>query len=362
MNNSSQNFKSIVNGIEETLTHNKFDYQKYIRKLSEITSNSDIQNRFNEHIRGLILAQLSNNRPWRPIMDSLDKLKKVFKNYDASEIEKIDAETLLNDVVSIKCGNRSIKRQIYSLKENIKKFREIESKYDSIDDFIITYSKPTPENVAKLLSDNKSKYKIKNLGFALSMEYLRNVGVEGAKPDIHIIRICGDERLGIFPKSITRENASLMFRQLCQDNNLDATYVDGLMWLFGAKDFGEICSANPKCNLCKLQNVCNYSKKDKINPNPMSSPIHEIKGTAIALPLIKTVSLYPVEEGYEKKIKHYEIEIEYLKTNHFVDENGTEIFRSEQSIFTFKDKEQAEKSKAELIAAWERYHSAAKLL
>ena len=43
---------------------------------------------------------------------------------------------------------------------------------------------------------SEGKYKLKYVGKALAWEYLRNVGVDGAKPDTHLKRILGSNRLG----------------------------------------------------------------------------------------------------------------------------------------------------------------------
>ena len=39
-------------------------------------------------------------------------------------------------------------------------------------------------------------YKLHQVGEALAWEYIRNVGIDGAKPDTHIRRFLGSNRMG----------------------------------------------------------------------------------------------------------------------------------------------------------------------
>ena len=39
-------------------------------------------------------------------------------------------------------------------------------------------------------------YKLHQVGEALAWEYIRNVGIDGAKPDTHIRRFLGSDRMG----------------------------------------------------------------------------------------------------------------------------------------------------------------------
>ena len=89
----------------------------------------------------------------------------------------------------------------------------------------------------------------------------KNVGIIGIKPDVHLLRICGPERLGIF-KSQNLNEVIKSFEELSKETKLSMTYLDNLFWIFGAKDYGEICSSTPKCFECdcELKESCNYPK------------------------------------------------------------------------------------------------------
>jgi uncharacterized protein YdcH (DUF465 family) len=254
--------QTIIEKLKSTLTKNSVDFEKIIKELGqEEAANKRLnghQFTLDDHVKGMIHAMLSNNRPWEPIANNMDNLNEIFLNYDVTKLEKADPQELENQVKSIQCGNRAINPQMKYLKHNINQFKQIQKDYNSIDNFI---EETRFEDVVKLLSDPKSPYKIKQMGPPLTMEYLKNVGIIGIKPDVHLLRICGPERLGIFENQNLNEVIK-SFEELSKETNLSMTYLDNLFWIFGAKDYGEICSATPKCYECdcELRNYCNYPK------------------------------------------------------------------------------------------------------
>lgn len=46
--------------------------------------------------------------------------------------------------------------------------------------------------------------------------------------------------------------------KLSKQADVNMTYLDNLLWIFCAVDYGNICGERPKCNLCNLKNLCNY--------------------------------------------------------------------------------------------------------
>jgi hypothetical protein len=141
-----------------------------------------------------------------------------------------------------------------TLPYNISILEKVSEKYGSIDNFIT--SKPI-EEIAECLSDAKSHYKLKQLGMALTMEYLKNVGLSGMKPDTHLLRICGPERLDIIQETNSKEQLQ-SFERFSKQAGVSTTYLDNLIWIFGANEYGEICSSSPKCHKCVLIELCNY--------------------------------------------------------------------------------------------------------
>lgn len=208
---------------------------------------------FEEHVRGLLYAQLSNQRQWKPIQEKLVEIDGIFFNYDIDKICNTDSLVFVQQLRSIKCGNRSINQQIASLRKNIYTLKHIESKYGDLDSFV---SSDDPYEIGALLS-NKGEYKILYLGIALSMEYLKNVGIEAVKPDVHIRRMLGSQRLGFIAKEFPSEKETIeVMKEISNETHYTLGELDTYLWMYCASGYCEICGTVPKCDLCVLCEQC----------------------------------------------------------------------------------------------------------
>jgi thermostable 8-oxoguanine DNA glycosylase len=93
------------------------------------------------------------------------------------------------------------------------------------------------------------------------MEYLRNVGIEAVKPDQHICRMVGPERLGLTDISPSPEQAEQVLKTVASEANVGPTYLDNILWIFAAKDYAAICTADPRCEIC-LVRTCHKNELD----------------------------------------------------------------------------------------------------
>lgn len=208
---------------------------------------------FEEHLRGFVYAQLSALVSWKKIKENQSRLDEIFCNFDHLQLKEKSAEDLINEITAIKCHNPyTTKNQMRSLKANIETFERIEQDFGSLEKFI-THS--TPSNIIKLLADSNSTYKLKYAGVALVCEYLRNVGMDIIKPDVHIKRIASAERLNL----ITAKNDYKIideFQELAQVIGISQVQMDYLLWNYCSKDYGEVCTATPKCDVCVIKKYC----------------------------------------------------------------------------------------------------------
>lgn len=208
---------------------------------------------FAEHLRGLIYAQLSNQRPWYQVQTQLPFIDTIFYDYDTDKILQQDYHYFVREIRKIKCGNISIEKQMQSLPENILRLREIEQWHGDLDHFVQMY---TPDRVAKLLSSDK-KYKIKYVGFALALEYLRNVGINEIKPDVHIKRIISNRRLSLVDKEEPSEIEAInAIKLLSKESGYSVAEIDAYLWLYCATGYCNICGAEPQCCKCNIVSYC----------------------------------------------------------------------------------------------------------
>ena len=211
-----------------------------------------------EHVEGMILALISGQNEWYRVERQLPNIKRLFFDYNPKEIVKYDGGYFYKGLRSLGSTGRFTERQVAEVNHNIKVFETIESDFGSVDAFLV--SRPVNE-IVKKLSDPKSEYKLNQMRVALVCEYLRNVGIDTAKPDEHMRRMLGSGRLGVSNKENATENEVINeFYRLAKETGMWAADLDYLFWCYCAEEKGEVCSKNPKCSKCVLRDECHMFK------------------------------------------------------------------------------------------------------
>ena len=207
-----------------------------------------------EHIAALVYAQLTNQTKWRRIVPHLAEIDELFFNYNPDEILKRPGAYFAQGIFALKCGNISTKAQMNALHKNVGTMLSIVNAYGSMDAFVT--SAPA-QVIVSLLSDAKSKYKMTMLGEALAWEYIRNVGIDGCKPDTHLRRFLGNARMGNSAGDIAApEEAIAQVEAISKETGLSLASIDNIIWSYCADDYGEICTATPHCEKCVVRSQC----------------------------------------------------------------------------------------------------------
>ncbi|MBQ8935457.1 MAG: hypothetical protein IJ049_03525 [Oscillospiraceae bacterium] len=211
-----------------------------------------------DHIRGMVYSMLTNQTKWHRVEPHLHEIDRLFFDYDPEMILKTEPAYFREGLFRIKCGNVSTKAQTEALAYNVRNFRKIEKEYVSIDAFITS---DRADIIVQKLSKKSSPYKLKMLGEALVWEYLRNVGIDGAKPDTHLRRFLGANRMGSGENApATVDEVNRQVTELSEETGLSKVEIDNLIWSFCADGFGEVCTASPHCSLCPIRKYCKTSK------------------------------------------------------------------------------------------------------
>lgn len=212
-----------------------------------------------EHIQGMIYSLMSAQTVWANIERNKPNIDRIFFEYNPEKILEKDYTYFVDALGIIRCRSRLTNGQMKVLHENIRTMQRIEKEYGSMDAFV------TSENVERIvekISKAGSKYKIKMMGEALAREYLRNIGVDSGKPDVHMKRIMGSERLAVsgYPEA-SNEEVVAKLQELSNETGLWMSQIDYIFWAYCATDMGEICTANPRCEKCVIRDECARFKK-----------------------------------------------------------------------------------------------------
>ena len=207
-----------------------------------------------EHIAGLVYALLTNQTRWSRIVPHLSEIDELFHHYDPAFIKSKPGSYFEDGLYGMKCGNMSTGKQMDALARNVETFERIVAEYGSMDAFITTAS---PYRIVKKLANSSSKYKLRMVGEALAWEYIRNVGIDGCKPDTHLRRFLGKARMGVSRKDIASVEETLhQVDTLAEATGLRLSVIDNLIWSFCADGYGQVCTDDPHCDKCVIRDHC----------------------------------------------------------------------------------------------------------
>lgn len=211
---------------------------------------------FEDHLRGLIYALLTNQRKWSDVEPKLDKIDKLFFHYDADRILTYNGEYFENGIRQLRCGNLSIKLQMANLNANILTLKKIEKDYGSLDAYVTSNKLDV---IVRELSSGR--YKLKGIGPALAWEYLRNVGIDGAKPDTHLKRFMGSKRMCVSDNiEASDEEVLSEVKRLSVITGLSRFDIDYAIWVYCADGKGQVCTSSPSCDKCVVKDYYRYNK------------------------------------------------------------------------------------------------------
>lgn len=228
--------------------HYLFDLQDYL--ISNVTGfNTELSEAYKrrlrgesfsiqDHIKGLVYAQLTPQQEWHNVVPHLPEIDAIFFNYNPEVIKANTGEYFTSEILKIKCGNRSLAASMNALNSNIQVFEQIQKDYGSLDAFVTS---DAPNKIVKRLSAYDSKYKLKQVGESLAWEYIRNVGIDGAKPDEHLCRFLGADRMGTGKRSPASIKETLQqVESLSIATGLSKMEIDKIIWTFCSNGNGEI--------------------------------------------------------------------------------------------------------------------------
>ncbi len=242
-----QQFEEII----KTMDVSNYDYNNDLAEILKNVNRRAQGKQFSlqEHAKALILAMLTSQRVWADIQRKMNEVCEVLHNFDVEYLKSAEPKDLVNELKKIKCGNRQIAKQMFVLKYDIEQLEKIAIDHGSID----TYYNAMNENALVDELANGRIYKLRLLGKPLVSEYLKNVGVDIIKPDVHVCRILG--RLGFSEHSpATMKEAFEICDNLSKQYHMSKVEVDSILWRFCAKGQFELCTANPKCTKCLVTN------------------------------------------------------------------------------------------------------------
>lgn len=225
-----------------------------------------------DHIRAMVYSMISSGIEWKRVESvtiletgMIKPLEDLFNKFDPNYVSGCDPSELYEKIQKLGLASQYTAKQTEALiTVNIPKLKAIENKYDSIDALYQKYIVDGDMTcLVWKLSAADSRMKFAQMGEALVGEYLKNVGYDTSKPDRHIRRILGGERLAFSESKYAPAFKTFdIIADIAKKSGKLNAEVDYILWSYCAKGYGEICTEkNPKCDLCKAKELCAFNSK-----------------------------------------------------------------------------------------------------
>ncbi len=231
-----------------------------------------------ECMRGFGLSLFSSQTDWGIIQKNLklidDSLFSVhfteYAAYDDDAVDKLAQFFRENDFAKIKLRDDLVYLRLFCRYMKSHDFK-IEG-CDLFNSYSAIWGNGDSRNVRRLISEIDE---FKGMGIALSCEFLKNIGFDVAKPDVHIMRLLSQDRFGFGNWNAQGQSTDYSLTEFYSaiDIIADASRslgiyqakMDNVLWLYCARSYCNICGANPRCDMCAdgMKQICNIGKKDK---------------------------------------------------------------------------------------------------
>lgn len=252
---SNYDFGKLIYLMKLTLDDNNIDYMENLKLVSKMIQKREKGKKFTfeEHLESLILSMLTNNR-WGDsnIKRNKNIIKKIFYNYDKELLKKINVSKIVSQLKKIECTNNAIKQQISSIPYNISILEQLEEEHGSIEKYITTDSP-----IQIINNFYEGKYKLKQVGHAVTCNYLIKLGIDVGKSSKQLGILFGSTRLGIVEQEFaTNKQQLVIIKRLAILNNMREVEIQSIINQF----YEQICAKNVAnstiCNQCRLKNIC----------------------------------------------------------------------------------------------------------
>ena len=190
------------------------------------------------------------------VTSKLPYIRKAFSDFNILEVSKYDDNDLKNMMNNPKIIRREIK--LRSCIANSRKMKEYSEEYGSFGEFL--YREKSNLNQLK-----KKLMEFKYVKDAVSVDFLKDIGMDFIKPDVHVLRIFS--RLGLISSERAFNEAILVAEEFKVATNENLSVIDAVFWMYGGSGDGHLQKAictknNPICKECPVINYCNYFKQE----------------------------------------------------------------------------------------------------
>lgn len=213
----------------------------------------------NDIFERLCMAILSNGSGWRRVNNNRAQIGAALLGCHLGNVaaltERHMAHICTTQIVPLGIPSRVLlSTKLEWVRQSAITLRTIQQRHGTVSGYISREIQAGRQDALRVsLTRRGSPSKLKGVGFGVCCEFFKQIGVDDVKPDVHLIRFF--IRTGI--NATASQDPIDTWRigiTIANTLGVTRTYVDSLIWTFCAKDYGQICTANPgQCHLCTLK-------------------------------------------------------------------------------------------------------------
>jgi len=242
-------------------TELKIVFDLAYKKLSEISINDNFDREITERrtrvfdknkpdsyfFEHMVRAILNAGMKATVVTNKMPYVRKAFFDFDVDKVSVLRLESLLSNPQII-----HYERKMRDCIANAGKIKKISEEFGSFGEFLNENQKTSTILKGELM-------KFGSIGRAVVLDYLKNIGMDFVKPDVHILRVFS--RLGLIDSEASfypAINAAESFKQATAER---LSVIDAVFWMYGSGGDGHLSKAmcsknNPLCNECPLTGYC----------------------------------------------------------------------------------------------------------
>lgn len=221
-----------------------------------------IKNKGDDYLfEALILVIFSGGFRARIVDAKWPFIKEAFADFNIQKVADYDKKKIAQLL-----NNSNIIRHSGKIRATVKNAKEVitlQRQYGSFANYLESFR----DSLVSLAKDLNERFGY--LGPETVWDFLKDIGFDAIKPDLHVRRIFW--RLGLInseePSYRTTKEVFEVAKKMSEATGERLGVIDAVIWFYGADRPKEIkkviCGRNPLCNECYLTKFCKYYKQNE---------------------------------------------------------------------------------------------------
>lgn len=196
------------------------------------------------------------------VTGKLPSIREAFSDFDIRKVSNYDSSNLSKMLANPKIIRHQ--RKLHDCILNAKVMKSLSEEYGSFGEYLSSHSDDLHSLAVELT------LRFGSVGHTVALDYLKDVGMDVIKPDVHVLRVL--HRLGFLDSE--KQSEQNIYRTIKVAEKMKSfpheklSVIDAVLWMYGGSGDGHVkkamCNKNsPFCSECPLTAYCSYFSKEQ---------------------------------------------------------------------------------------------------